>query len=172
MSDSGLPALSHTRQQLEAQGLPKLTGKRYRFVMMVVAGHTYSDAYRKAYKADMAEQTLWTEACRLAAHPKVSPWLDFYDQKRAEALVSGLSQDRIVADLIRSREQARQSGKFAAVMRANELIGKHLDMWAEGGGSAPDGLENATVADLQRMLKRLDKAQKALPVVGETVIDQ
>lgn len=157
------------RDRLEQQGLPRLTGRRYRFVLLVASGHTYSDAYRKAFSAqNMAETTIWPEASRLTRHPKVSAWLAYFDRQRAEAVVSTLSQDMIIADLLNSREEAKANRQYAAVMRANELVGKHLGMWLEG---QPDGavraLENATIADLQKMLGKLDQAQKALPVIDD-----
>lgn len=160
---------------LDISNLPKLTPKQQKWVLLVIEGATFTEAYRQAYDTSgMAEATLHREASALSRHHNISMWLLEAEKRRAERLSAALSPELIIAALWRNREEAADSRQYSAANRALELVGKHLGMWDEtrpNGGL--DAFENATLADLERMLAKLERFQAKLPVAGESkVIDQ
>lgn len=54
-----------------------LTEKQEAFAQGLAEGLTNAEAYRRSYQTDgMKENTIWTEACKLAQHPKVDARLN------------------------------------------------------------------------------------------------
>lgn len=94
-----------------------LTPKQEAFCLAYVETGNASEAYRHAYNTDkMAPDTLWSEACKLAAHPKVATRLDelrAVHRERHQCTV-----DDIVKQLDEDREFAREHETPAAAISA------------------------------------------------------
>ena len=62
------------------QNLPKLTYKQQKFVMRYVQnGGNATEAYKFAYECSgMSNDTIHSEASKLLKHPKVAPWIEYY----------------------------------------------------------------------------------------------
>jgi phage terminase small subunit len=102
----------------------KLTGKQSAFVQAILKGANQSDAYRAAYNAEnMSASTVWNEASKLFANPKVAARITAGQARQEEVAVhSGaalrLHVEKELFDLTTKAEtdQAR--------LRALELLGK------------------------------------------------
>jgi hypothetical protein len=117
-------------RDLIPEGLPQLTKKQHAFVHAILRGETAADAYRGAYNASaMTNRTIWAEASRLRANPKVSAWLRYFQRM-------GLDEARIsleghLAELARARELALALGQAAAAVQAEHLRGKALGLYED-----------------------------------------
>jgi hypothetical protein len=71
-----------------------LTDKQEAFCQAIMAGATFSDGYRAAYRADgMVPNSIWNAASRLASDPKVRGRLEqLAEQKEAERRMLALSR--------------------------------------------------------------------------------
>lgn len=77
-----------------------LTLKQEAFAQAIAKGATNSEAYRSAYNADgMAAHVVHTEACKLAAHPKVASRIEslLLERKAKEQLVAAKTSERVNA---------------------------------------------------------------------------
>jgi len=127
-----------------------LTVKQEAFAQAIMAGENYTDAYRQAYNAEgMADGTVWSEACRLVAHHKVSARLDqLRAQKEAEQRAMRVSLSQFVIDGFKEMTRPRllhpdsydEHGNPAPMVedippavrtRNLELIGKHLGLFVD-----------------------------------------
>jgi len=130
----------------------KLTAKQEGFAQKVSRGAVLSDAYRECYSADtMKDSTVWTEACKLAQHPKVS--------KRIKELQEEIEQDRRTIErrreewvLKRLQEEADQADNASSRIRALELVGKTIGMFT-------DRIEQAD--ETQRTASEIEKELEA-----------
>jgi hypothetical protein len=119
--DTGAPVL----QVIDGgRASDKLTGKQSAFVHAVLKGANQSDAYRLAYNAEnMSDSTIWNEASKLFANPKVSARIKAGQRRQEAAAVhSGLSLRQHV-----ERELYALSTKAdtdQSRLRALELLGK------------------------------------------------
>ena len=110
--------------------LPSLTPKQQAFVHALIEGKNASDAYRAAYDSSkMADRTIWAEASRLRAHPKVSAWLRHYQRM-------GMDEARItigehLAELARGREVAYALGQASAGIQAEHYRGKAAGLYED-----------------------------------------
>ncbi len=110
--------------------LPTLTPKQQAFVQGLLEGKSASNAYRAAYDcSNMAEPTVWSEASRLRANPKVSAWLRHYQR-------IGMDEARItlqehLAELARGREVALALGQASAAVQAEHYRGKAAGLYEE-----------------------------------------
>ena len=150
-----------------------LTVKQEAFAQAIMAGENYSDAYRQAYNAEgMADGSVWSEACRLVAHPKVSARLEqLRAQKEAEQRAMRVSLAQFVIDGFKEMTKPRllhpdsydEDGNPAPMVedippavrtRNLELIGKHLGLFVdrvettEKADRTPDEIEAAIKARL------------------------
>ena len=106
-----------------ADELPDLTPNQREFVRLRLAGKTGADAYRGAYDVSgMNDRTIWVEASRVSANPKVSLWLSAARQAHLGTAV--LTRDAHIAELDRLKEIALASGNVGAAVKAEELRGK------------------------------------------------
>ncbi len=108
-----------------------LTAKQELFALCVAEGHPSADAYRIAYVATgMAAPTVWSEASRLANHPKVSARIDQIkaekDQVRRILVLD--QEESILAQL---QHEALTAKSDSARIRALELLGRHVGMFVE-----------------------------------------
>ncbi|MEM8574311.1 MAG: hypothetical protein AAGF48_06730 [Pseudomonadota bacterium] len=110
--------------------LPRLTPKQEAFVKGLLKGKTATDAYKAAYDvAGMAHRTIWAEASRLRAHPKVSTWLRHFQR-------IGMDEARItlkdhLAELARGRELAFELGQASAAVQAEHYRGKAVGLYED-----------------------------------------
>jgi len=129
--------------------LPGLTPKQEAFVHALLKGKTASDAYRAAYNAaSMADRTIWAEASRLRAHPKVSAWLRHYQR-------IGMDEARLtlrehLAELARGREVALELGQAAAAVQAEHYRGR-------AAGLYEDRLHLAVVPSDAELIKAIEE---------------
>jgi phage terminase small subunit len=102
---------------IDLNAVPRLTPKQQAFVQRLLEGKSASDAYRAAYDSSkMADRTIWAEASRLRANPKVAAWLRHYQR-------IGMDEARItikehLAELARGREVAYALGQASAAVQA------------------------------------------------------
>ena len=138
----------------------KLTAKQEGFAQKVSRGAVLSDAYRECYSADtMKDSTVWTEACKLAQHPKVS--------KRIKELQAQIEQSNRTREhrlrehvLKRLQEEADGADNASSRIRALELLGKSLTVsmftdrveQAETSERSASEIEKELEAKLSRLL--------------------
>ena len=111
-----------------------------------------SDAYRDCYSAEnMADKTVWAEACRLASNHKVTA--------RVKAIQAEIEADhrtrrarREEYVLKRLQEEAEGAETDGARVRALELLGKSCGVFAERIEIEQDGDKSA--AELERDLEK------------------
>jgi phage terminase small subunit len=102
----------------------KLTGKQSAFIQAILKGANQSDAYREAYNAEnMSDSTIWNEASKLFANPKVSARIKAGQARQEEVAVhSGaalrLHVEKELFDLTTKADSDQ------AKLRALELLGK------------------------------------------------
>jgi phage terminase small subunit len=115
---------------IDPNELPRITSKQEAFVEGLVQGKSASDAYRAAYDcSSMAEPTVWSEASRLRANPKVSAWLRHFQRM-------GMDEARItigehLAELARGREVAYALGQASAGIQAEHYRGKAAGLYED-----------------------------------------
>ena len=113
-----------------------LTPKQEAWSQLVGTGHTYSAAYREVYDTDgMATKTVWEEASRLAATPKVSARVCELQEAAAERTL--VTVESITAELDQARDLAdvekQPSAMTAAIMgkaKVNGLLVEKVDVKA------------------------------------------
>jgi phage terminase small subunit len=102
----------------------KLTGKQSAYIQAILKGANQSDAYREAYNAEnMSDGTVWSEASKLFANPKVSARIKAGRARQEEVAVhSGaalrLHVEKELFDMTTKAESDQ------AKLRALELLGK------------------------------------------------
>ncbi len=108
-----------------------LTAKRERFARLIAQGKTQADAYREAYDAvGMQDATVWTEASKLARHPKVAIRVDELKME-AEVVRREMLMNREEAILQRLEHEAMTAKTDSARIRALELLGRHIGMFKD-----------------------------------------
>ena len=139
-----------------------LTEKQERFAQEIMAGANYTAAYRAAFNASgMTDGTVWNEAYKLAAHPKVTMRLDqLRAAKEAERRMQAASMSQFVIEgwkQLAQRKIVHQDGTVEEIppavrTRNLELIAKHLGMFVER-------IETADVSD--RSADEIEEAIRA-----------
>jgi hypothetical protein len=109
-----------------------LTAKQEDFCQAVVAGASFSDAYREAYCADdMVPNSIWNAASRLAADSKVRVRLEqLAEQKEAERRMLALSRADWVIEKI-TQQVMDPATPPAVKTRALELLGKTIGLFTD-----------------------------------------
>ena len=135
----------------------RLTAKQEAFAQQVAAGAILSDAYRECYAAEnMADRTVWTEACRLASNPKVATRIKAIQTEReSDQRMVRLRREEYV--LKRLQEEADGADVAGARVRALELLGKSISMFSDRVEVEQDGDKSAAEleADLEKRLRDL-----------------
>jgi hypothetical protein len=89
-----------------------------------------SEAYRSAYNASgMSDNAVAVEAHRVLKRPNVSLIVAQLQDEAAKRFE--LTHDGVIRMLFEDRIKARELGQMASAVRADELIGKHLGMFAD-----------------------------------------
>jgi len=162
-------AKGRTRQKSPTIQKTGLTEKQEAFAQEIMAGANYTAAYRAAFNASgMTDGAVWTEAHKLAAHPKVTLRLEQLRaakeaERRMQALslsdfvVSGwkeLAQSKIVHHEIdeEGKPVVRVEEIPPAVRTRNlELIGRHLGMFVERVETAD--VTDRSAAEIEAQIK-------------------
>ena len=135
----------------------RLTAKQEAFAQQVAEGAILSDAYRECYAAEnMADRTVWTEACRLASNPKVATRIKAIQTEReSDQRVIRLRREEYV--LKRLAQEAEGADVAGARVRALELLGKSISMFSDRVEVEQDSDRSAAEleADLERRLRDL-----------------
>ena len=110
--------------EIDAADLPDLPEKRMAFVMGIMAGNNLTQAYEAAGYAvkTMKRETVWAEASRLRADPKVSAWISAL--KRQQFATGLYTQEAHIAELDSLIEEARLSGNVGAAVNACKAKGQ------------------------------------------------
>lgn len=108
-----------------------MTPQQEAFAVALAQGLNQAEAYRTAYPKSRkwADTSLWPEASRLAAEPKVRARVDQLKRQAAEANeLTVVEHLRTLNDL---REEARTAGQMSAAIKAEELRGKCSGFYTE-----------------------------------------
>jgi hypothetical protein len=130
----------------------RLTAKQEAFAQQVAGGAILSDAYRECYAAEnMADRTVWTEACRLASNPKVATRIKAIqtDRESDQRMVRLRREEYVLKRLQQEAEQAETDG---ARVRSLELLGRTISMFADRVEVEQD--ESKSAAELERDLEK------------------
>ena len=130
----------------------RLTAKQEAFAQQVAGGAILSDAYRECYAAEnMADRTVWTEACRLASNPKVATRIKAIqtDRESDQRMVRLRREEYVLKRLQQEAEQAETDG---ARVRSLELLGKSVGLFTDKVEIEQDGDKSA--AELERDLEK------------------
>ena len=130
----------------------RLTAKQEAFAQQVAEGAILSDAYRDCYSADnMADRTVWTEACRLASNPKVATRIKAIQTEReSDQRMIRLRREEYV--LKRLQQEAEQAETDGARVRSLELLGRTISMFSDRVEIEQD--ESKSAAELERDLEK------------------
>jgi len=130
----------------------RLTAKQEAFAQQVAEGAILSDAYRDCYAAEnMADRTVWTEACRLASNPKVATRIKAIQTEReSDQRVIRLRREEYV--LKRLASEAENAETDGARVRSLELLGKSVGLFTDKVEIEQDGDKSA--AELERDLEK------------------
>jgi phage terminase small subunit len=133
-----------------------LTAKQESFAKAVALGEPQTDAYRQAYDADgMGAPTIWAEASRLTSHPKVAARIEQLRSEK-EDLRRMLVLDREESILMQLQHEALTAKTDSARIRALELLGRHVGLFAERVELARvDRTAEQIQADIIARLRRL-----------------
>ncbi len=139
-----------------------LTGKQENFAIKVAGGSSKTAAYRDVYCTNtMKPQSIYVEASRLAANPKVALRIDALeremDEDRRIQAVSRLNY--VLNALMREAETAVSD---SARVRALELLGKRIGMF--DGQREKDEEDEPTAEELKQLLVEKLAAFINLPI--------
>jgi hypothetical protein len=129
--DGGKGRKKGTRHGHHATG-NSLTEKQERFTVLLSEGATNAEAYRQAYDtANMVPNTIYSEACKLAANPKIAARLNaLLEEKRGKHSISSLkASDRVWRNVWRlaEGENVPPSVQQAALALAAKMAGMLTD---------------------------------------------
>ncbi len=107
----------------------RLTEKQETFALSVTTGLSLTDAYRQSYRAEhMKPPTIYVEASRLAAHPKVALRIqELWCQKDEDRHMQALRREDFVLDNLKN--ESLTAATDSARVRALELMGKTIGMF-------------------------------------------
>ena len=128
-----LPAVEPIKKSRSAPDAETgLTAKQENFCQAIMAGATFADSYREAYRADgMVPNSIWNAASRLAADPKVRGRLEqLAQQKEAERRMLALSRADWVIEKI-TQQVIDPATPPAVKTRALELLGKTIGLFTD-----------------------------------------
>lgn len=123
---AGLPTVVDPADGLpvvDGGDLPILTPAQFEFVGLIAGGMPRLHAYRKAYPdAKVGDNWVHAQAARLCKRDEIKQWLSALNEARLVTYLGSANQ--YVAECRGLMEEAKKSGNFNAVIRAQELIGK------------------------------------------------
>jgi hypothetical protein len=143
-----------------------LTEKQEAFAQGLAEGLTNAEAYRRAYQTEgMKENTIWTEACKLAQHPKVDARLnELLAEKRGRNSMEANKRaernaDRVWRGVWRLAENVDQNVPPAVQQSALALAAKMAGMLTDQVKIESVGTDSSTIErELIERLQRLSKS--------------
>ena len=109
-----------------ARLLNGLTIKQDTFARLIVKGLTGHAAYRQAYDCEKSsDATVDCHASQLVKQDKIATRI--VQLQELVATAAGITPDVIAAELVESRDEARNSGQHGAAIKATELRGDMID---------------------------------------------
>jgi len=140
-----------------------LTEKQEAFAQGLAEGLTNAEAYRRAYQTEgMKENTIWTEACKLAQHPKVDARLnELLAEKRGKNSMEANKRaernaDRVWRNVWRLAEGdgVPPAVQQSAIALAAKMAGMLTDqVKIENVGTDSGTIERELIERLQRLSK-------------------
>lgn len=107
----------------EKSMLPDLTPQQMTFALAILDGKTATDAYKAAYTWKGSKpETIWANASRLRANPKVQAWLQAATISRLKR--SSLTAEEHMTELAGIREMALEAKQYGAAVKAEHLRGQ------------------------------------------------
>lgn len=159
--------------QDDLNALPDLTDKEYGFIMGIMAGKNYSDAYRDSHDAsNMGDPTIWAKASALRASDKVKIWLEHLRTNAAADII--VTRESHLRELERIKELALANGNYGAASQCEVHKGKVIGAYVErvevsGGDSDLASIQRDLEQEYGEELARQMMARKGLPWVLGTV---
>jgi hypothetical protein len=93
------------------------------FALAILDGKSATDAYKSAYAwQDSKPETIWANASRLRANPKVQAWLQAATISRLKR--SSLTAEEHMAELAGIRDQAIQTKQYSVAVKAEIARGQ------------------------------------------------
>lgn len=125
------------------------TPKQQAFAAEFLAnGRNASAAYRSVYSAGrMSDDAVRKEASRLLKNPHVAPTVRAAVEKAAEAVE--VTAEWVLQKLKTEAEDKGEGASQSARIRALELLGKHIGMFAE---KKPEGAVRARITTVEVLL--------------------
>jgi hypothetical protein len=166
VASEGKPVKGKGKRSGKAATGGELTEKQLRFVEALAAGATNAEAYRAAYDASgMAANTLYSEASKLAASPKIATKLAaLLAEKRARNSMEAdvrreRNTDRVWRGVWRLAENADQNVPPAVQQSALALAAKMAGMLTDQVKIENVGTDSGTIErELIERLQRLSKS--------------
>lgn len=154
--DGGKAQKKGTRHGHHATGT-SLTEKQERFTVLLSEGATNAEAYRAAYDtSNMAPNTIYSEACKLAANPKIAARLNaILEEKKGRNSMSTLkASDRVWRNVWRlaEGEHVPPSVQQAALALAAKMAGMLTEqVRVENISADSKSIEQELLERLQRL---------------------
>jgi hypothetical protein len=123
---------SYSKEQA-AKGATKLTAKQETLCQLIaLQGHDQSEAYRQAYDVslDTLPATVWSEASRLVANPKVAARIEELReayQERTMVSAEEVIQELKQVGMATVTSDVRPSDKVAALDKMAKILGLYRD---------------------------------------------
>ncbi len=137
--------------------LPQLTAKQRAFFEACQAGMSNRDAYKHAYDAtNMTDNAISREAWVVRNNPKVAQWFKAANERSMLACIA--TKDAYTEELLKDRQECKDTGNYGAAIKALELAGKVNGYYVEKHQHEHGGQGLADV------LRKIQTAQPALAV--------
>ena len=150
---------SYSKEQA-AKGATKLTAKQETLCQLIaLQGHDQSEAYRQAYDVslDTLPATVWSEASRLVANPKVAARItelrEAY-QERAMVSAEEVIQELKQVGMAAVTGDVRPSDKVAALDKMAKILGLYRD---------PEKDRDSQAVQITRVTVVLDQGSITVP---------
>jgi len=140
----------------------KLTPKQAVFVQEYLVDF---NATRAAIKAGYSKKTAYTIGFENLKKPEIAEAIAKAQAKLAEK--TEITQERVVADIVRIGNKAEDHQKFGDALKSRELLAKHLGMFVE---RVQHGFDERTLATILSALppEYAEKVKQALIAVVTT----
>lgn len=173
MDDKQLPVIIEGEERIDHEPQPRVAGfrrlnqRQENFYCLVLAGHTYAEAYKIAYNNDtISDSEAYHRGSALARHPQITKrLLSLRRKKEKEAISAAIDGDSWVLE--RLRHEAQNAKSPAARIKALELLGKRYNTFRERGDSG-DGIEGLSLQELEQELRNELGAIATKPTNSET----
>lgn len=149
----------------DQEKLPCLTERQMSFVHAICEGKGVAEAYRMSYSTEnMGQASVWTEASKLKASPKISLWLE---QAQMLGMMKAVrSREQHIQRLQELSMKAEKSGNLGAAVQAEQLVGKVEGHYVEKVQDVTDySADNSLLDELKQLLGE-EAANKAAKELG------